>query len=104
MGCSSSSSELWERVPKSWWVLFHKMKFTKHEIAQLYNLFCKADVDLSGAVDMVELLTLLDIERTSFSVRVFSIFDKDKSGVIDFKEFVLAAWNYCTLSDSSLGE
>jgi Ca2+-binding EF-hand superfamily protein len=80
------------------------MKFTKREIAQLYNLFCKADVDLSGTVDMVELLTLLDIERTSFSVRVFSIFDEDKSGLIDFKEFVLAAWNYCTLSDSSLGE
>jgi len=95
---------MWEHVPKSWWVLFHKMKFTKQEITRLYELFCRVDVDHSGTVDMVELLTLLDIERTKFSVRVFSIFDDDRSGLIDFKEFVLAAWNYCTLSDSSLRE
>lgn len=44
----------------------------------------------------------LDIERTKFSMRVFSIFDEDSSGEIDFREFVLALWNYCTLGRATL--
>lgn len=33
---------------------------------------------------------------------MFSIFDTDKSGEIDFKEFVLALWNFCACSDTAL--
>ena len=46
----------------------------------------------------------LDVERTRFTKRIFSIFDDDKSGQIDFREFVLSIWNYCTLGKSSLSE
>ena len=35
-------------------------------------------------------------------VQVFSIFDGDGNGQIDFKEFVLALWNFCACSDSAL--
>ena len=46
----------------------------------------------------------LDVERARFTKRIFSIFDNDKSGQIDFREFVLSIWNYCTLGKSSLSE
>lgn len=33
---------------------------------------------------------------------MFSIFDDDGSGEIDFHECVLSLWNYCSLNESSL--
>jgi len=47
---------------------------------------------------MAELLAFLDLEKTRFTKRIFSIFDEDGSGLIDFREFVLSLWNYCTLT------
>ena len=51
---------------------------------------------------MAELLAFLDLEKTRFTRRIFSIFDEDGSGLIDFREFVLSLWNYCTLTKASL--
>lgn len=51
-----------------------------------------------------QLLMFLDVERTRFTKRIFSIFDDDKSGEIDFREFVLSIWNYCTLGKTSLSK
>lgn len=44
----------------------------------------------------------LEMGATVFRDRVFSIFDEDSSGQIDFREFVLSLWNYCTLSKATL--
>jgi Ca2+-binding EF-hand superfamily protein len=51
-----------------------------------------------------ELMTFLKTTDASmnFCERVFTLFDEDESGQIDFREFVVAMWNYCTLSRSSL--
>ena len=84
--------------------LFAAMRLTRNEVIQLHNLFKKVDFDKSGTVDIVELLTLLNVERTRFTEQLFKVFDSDGSGKIDFKEFVLSVWNYCTISPSSLGK
>lgn len=83
--------------------LFAAMKLSKNDVLQLHKTFQKVDFDHSGSVDIVEMLTLLDVERTKFTEHVFTVFDSDGSGKIDFKEFVLALWNYCTIGQSSLG-
>lgn len=44
----------------------------------------------------------VDIERTAFSAKIFGIFDSDGSHKIDFAEFVLSLWQFCSLSDSDL--
>lgn len=85
-------------------IQFSAMQFTKSEIRKLYNIFTTVDVDGSGSIALAELLAHIDIARTPFTEKIFSIFDDDKSGEIDFREFVLSLWNYCTLTKATLGK
>lgn len=36
------------------------------------------------------------LKPTKFSDRVFTFLDKDASGKLDFREYCLGIWNYCT--------
>lgn len=101
MGICDSKPE--EELPAGWLELFNSFKMTKREILQLQRIFRKVDIDGSGSVDTVELLTLLDIERTRFTEQIFTCFDSDGSGTVDFREFVMSLWNYCTVGQASLG-
>jgi Ca2+-binding EF-hand superfamily protein len=60
------------------------------------------DTDNSGLIDLKELARFLRIEADIFLCRCFAIFDEDDSGFIDFGEFVLSLWNYCTHTPDSL--
>lgn len=83
--------------------LFEAFQLNPRDIRRLYEVFCTLDVDESGLVSTKELFGYLDSkESTKFCDRVFTLFDEDQSGQIDFREFVVALWNYCTLSHSSL--
>jgi len=42
------------------------------------------------------------LDDTPFASRVFTLFDYDGSGMIDFGEFVSVLWNYCTFSKYGL--
>ena len=101
MGCGPSDES---KIPQSWFELFAAMKLSRSEVLKLFKIFKKADLDGSGSVDIVELLTLLDVERTRFTEHVFTVFDSDRSGRVDFREFVMALWNYCTIGQASLGK
>eukprot|EP01039_Chlorochromonas_danica_P007795 gene7795-8606_t len=108
MGCSGSKAESFKKLSHTaefqvWMRKFQALRITPGEVRKLYKVFAKADMDGGGTIDLVELLTAIDVERTRFSERVFAIFDEDNSGKIDFGEFVLALWNYCTLSQVTLG-
>jgi len=56
----------------------------------------------TGRIDLHELLDYVELPNSSFARRTFKIFDDDNSGSIDFREFVLTLWNFCSCSDSSL--
>lgn len=81
---------------------FDALQLSTHEIGQLYDKFLSIDSDRSGSVSVRELFAHLATEATYFRDRVFTLFDDDGSGKIDFREFVLSLWNYCTLSKASL--
>lgn len=38
----------------------------------------------------------LNSQATKYSERVFTILDKDTSGLLDLREFIVGVWNYCT--------
>jgi Ca2+-binding EF-hand superfamily protein len=99
MGCTGSIEK---RIPADWFKQFIALKLTRSEIKKLFTIYRKIDSDRSGSVDIIEMLTYLDIENTSFNQRVFSVFDMNRSGRIDFREFVLSLWNYCTLGNATL--
>lgn len=106
MGCGSSSDfEVACRKDEfiRWNTQFAAMQLTKRDIKRLYEVFYAMDIDGSGSIDVVELLTKIDVSRNKFSERVFSMFDEDKSGQINFREFVLSLWSYCTLTKDALG-
>lgn len=42
------------------------------------------------------------IKGSRFSDRVFTFMDKDGSGKLDFKEFLLGVWNYSTYSSRQI--
>lgn len=100
MGCSDSIER---RIPPEWYQQFVALKMTKSEMAKLLRVYKKIDVDGSGTVDLPELFVFLNIEHTPFTERVFNIFDMNGTGKVDFREFVLSLWNYCTLSKATLG-
>lgn len=103
MGCCSSFDVYDLENVKKYRRQFEALQLSRREVNKLYKIFRKADVDGSGTIALIELLCHIDVERTAFTERVFSIFDEDGSGEIDFREFVLALWNYCTLSRATLG-
>lgn len=107
MGCGRSSDfEVISRKDEfmRWNVHFAAMQLTKHDVKKLYEVFCSMDTDGRGSIDVVELLSRIDVNRNKFTERVFSMFDEDKSGQVNFREFVLSLWSYCTLTKDALGD
>lgn len=105
MGICASYDNIYEIEDgrlKKWKKQFEALQLSRKEVGRLYNVFRKVDADNSGEIELLELLVHIDIERTKFTKRVFAIFDEDKSGEVDFREFVLSLWNYCTLGKASL--
>lgn len=83
--------------------LFEAFQLSLRDVHRLYKVFSTLDIDRSGLINIKELFYFLNAkESTKFCDRVFTLFDEDKSGQIDFREFVVALWNYCTLSHTSL--
>ena len=78
------------------------LKLTDSDAQQLFDFFHKVDEDGSGQVSLLEFFDYLDLKRTKFAKRAFGLFDDDNSGEIDFREFVVALWSYCTYDKNAL--
>ena len=81
---------------------FEALKLGPREVRALHTEFVRIDEDGSGQISVTELLDYLQLPRSRFTKRVFSIFDIDGSGEIDLYEFVCTLWNYCTLTKAAL--
>ncbi len=108
MGCMQSSPALEALLKKPEFRLamrqFEGMHLYERDIRRLHRVFERMDTDKSNSIGMAELLGHIDLPRTAYTEKIFTIFDKDKSGAIDFREFVLSVWNYCTLTKLNLGK
>jgi Ca2+-binding EF-hand superfamily protein len=107
MGCGDSHESLLFNVYERNGVgehrdLFECLSFREQDIGRIHEIYMEIDTDDSGTIDVAELEAYLRLEKTRFTKRIFSIFDEDNSGSVDFREFVLSLYNYCTLTKASL--
>lgn len=97
MGCGSSVYS----DPKiaSWRPQFEALGLDKACAGKLFKIFKKSDLSKDGFISDLEILMLLDMERTPFTERIFKIFDIDGSSQLDFREFIIALWNFCSIGE-----
>ncbi len=101
MGCCCGTN-IEKKIPPDWLAQFQALRLSRSELTKFFNTYKRIDRDKKGSIELQELLNFLDIENTSFTNRAFSIFDANASGKIDFREFILSLWNYCTLTKATL--
>lgn len=73
--------------------------FGSEEIDRLAKRFMKMDSDNNGAIDKNEFLSIPGISQNPLSRRVIEIFDENKGGDIDFKEFVKGLSTFSSASN-----
>ncbi|XP_065175096.1 calcineurin subunit B type 1-like [Sycon ciliatum] len=62
--------------------------FDNEEIARLGKRFRKLDKDSSGSLTVDEFMSLPELQQNPLVTRVIDIFDTDRNGEVDFKEFI----------------
>lgn len=102
MGNSNYSAE--KDLPQSWIHIFNALKLHRREIKKLHKVFRNIDTNSDGSVDVSDILAILDIQKTKFTERIFASYDTKHTGTVDFREFVLCLWNYCSLGKASLSK
>lgn len=92
-----------EHRRKDWDDIFRFIGLTHSEVCNLFDVYSDLDVDGSGAIDSEEFLNHFGLDQTRrFAKRLFEFMDDDKSGELDFLEFVVATWNYATLTKEDM--
>ena len=65
----------------------HLLAVDEDELRRLHRRFRKIDTDKSGGVSLEEYLAVPYLQHNPLVNRVNDIFDSDKIGQVDFKEF-----------------
>ncbi len=87
-----------ERTKKA----FKAMGLEEKEIDKFFNLYRKMDKDNGGSIDIQEFYRHFNLSRSPFADRVFQVMDGDGSKELDFVEFVISLWNFCSLNRGGL--
>uniref|UniRef100_A0A7S2CHR9 Calmodulin n=1 Tax=Octactis speculum TaxID=3111310 RepID=A0A7S2CHR9_9STRA len=89
--------DYWEKVawPENKEVL-SILQLNKHQALKIFEAFVDIDSDNSGEMSVEEFHVYLGMTSTKFSERIFGILDADASGALNFSEFAVGVWNYCT--------
>lgn len=83
--------------------VFKKLGIRDPEVVQLHTVFKQIDIDGSGSLSVNEFFNFFDLQWvTPMSRRIFTLFDADNSGELDFGEFSACAWNYLSLDNNGL--
>jgi hypothetical protein len=76
--------------------VFGILNLSKAQSRTIFDAFVAVDSDCSGQMTIKEFHNYLGVPQTKFSERIFGVLDLDGSGALDFKEFAVGVWNYCT--------
>jgi Ca2+-binding EF-hand superfamily protein len=79
-----------------------KLKLLRSDVDKLFQGFNRLDADTSGLISVHEFIILYKVQSASFGEMAFRVLDKDNSGKVDFLEYMIAVWNFCSLSKEAL--
>ena len=82
--------------------LFQRVGIGARTVELLYEFFLAIDVDNSGEISLSEFFNFFRMKDTAFARRAFSVMDEDGSGEIDFGEFTLTLYNFCSFTREGL--
>ena len=96
---------LYSKYPEleKWKEIFALIGISDGDVKKLYKKFKRIDLDGSMSISLAEMIAYIGLEDSPYSRRIFSIFDNDGTNSVDFGEFIVVLWNYCTLAQSSFG-
>jgi hypothetical protein len=103
MGCGSSYNPRFVSIYKTYEQDFSLLGISENNLYKLYNIFSTLDSHESGWISITSLFQFLNIEETNFTRRIFSMYDDRCKGFIDFRDFVIIMWDYCTLTRKAMG-
>ena len=82
--------------------VFGKLQLDASIGKKFYKVFISMDKDKSGSIDIDEFFTKFHIDYSDFSRRVFEVVDVSGDGDLDFGEFFIGLYNYCTYDKGSI--
>ena len=62
--------------------------FSPEEVKRLEKRFHKLDQDRSGSISLEEFVSIPELKENPLTKRIIEVFDSDRDGGVDFKEFV----------------
>ena len=84
--------------------VFDQFNLNDSDLLLIHLSFRNICTPFSGMICIEELALLLKLESTSFNQRVLGTLDAGKTGKLDFFEFLIVAWIYCTSDSDNLGK
>ena len=109
MGCIPSSdgnNQLLNKLNELKWLpVFEGLGFCLDDLYQIYLFYIPFSKSLTKHIMIEDLLNHLGFHTYPVLLKIFLIFDQEeKSGTMDFYEFILVLWNYCTIDETRLGK
>ena len=79
-----------------------KLQLSIDEVKHILDIFNTINITNESYIDIEIFCQFFKVEKSQFAKRCFKMIDQDSSGNIDFSEFILSIWNYCTFDMGSL--
>lgn len=79
-----------------------RLGLSNKEIKCFFDAFDKIDKDKSGEISIDEFFKKFDLDWTLFGKNIFAAMDVSGDNRVEFVEFLVGLWNYCTLDKMTL--
>lgn len=82
---------------------FEKLLLSKNEVDMLFKSFTSADYGNSGYVTTSDICNHYKIEKNGLICRMLSTFEVERTGKLNFLEYVCSIWNFLSCRPGILG-
>mmetsp|Transcript_15450 Transcript_15450/g.23321 ORF Transcript_15450/g.23321 Transcript_15450/m.23321 type:complete len:462 (-) Transcript_15450:88-1473(-) len=99
MGGCVCTSNVYEKYPElqQWRAPFEALSLTPKDVAAFYKKFKAIDEFGRGTINICDIFDYLPFGENTFLVKALTCYKDDDSKKIDFREFVMTIWSYCTI-------